>query len=92
MDYTPEAWDVEFEDFNKAIVEDTMVICVYCDWIGDVEDVQDELFPECPKCGNPVKFDDGCDEDCPLDGDAESALASIGWGMDEDYGYYGDEF
>lgn len=24
-------------------------------------------------------------DDCPMDGDAESALASIGWGMDEDY-------
>lgn len=26
------------------------------------------------------------------DGDHESALASAGWGTDEDYGYYGDEF
>jgi hypothetical protein len=31
----------------------------------------------------------GIEDDCPLDGDAESALASIGWGTDEDYGYYG---
>lgn len=30
-------------------------------------------------------------DDCPLDGDAESALASCGWGTDEDYGYYGDD-
>lgn len=29
-------------------------------------------------------------EDCPLDGDAGSALASIGWGTDEDYGDWGD--
>jgi hypothetical protein len=28
-------------------------------------------------------------DDCPLDGDAESALASIGWGTDEDY-FHGD--
>jgi hypothetical protein len=28
------------------------------------------------------------EEDCPLDGDAESALASIGWGTDEDYGCF----
>lgn len=26
------------------------------------------------------------------DGDHESALASAGWGTDEDYGYYGEEF
>lgn len=32
-------------------------------------------------------------DDCPLDGDAESALASCGWGTDEDYGFYGgDEY
>ncbi len=29
-------------------------------------------------------------EDDWLDGDAESALASAGWGTDEEYGYYGD--
>jgi hypothetical protein len=29
------------------------------------------------------------EEDCPLDGDAESALASCGWGTDEDYGCFG---
>ena len=27
-----------------------------------------------------------------MDGDAASALASAGYGMDEDYGYFGDEF
>jgi hypothetical protein len=26
-------------------------------------------------------------DDCPMDGDAESALASCGWGMDEDYSH-----
>ena len=29
--------------------------------------------------------------DDSMDGDHESALASAGWGTDEDYGYYGDE-
>jgi hypothetical protein len=32
--------------------------------------------------------DDSFDDS--MDGDAESALASAGWGTDEDYGYYGD--
>lgn len=27
-----------------------------------------------------------------MDGDHESALASVGWGTDEDYGYYGDDY
>ncbi len=31
------------------------------------------------------------EDDCPLDGDAKSALASCGWGTDEDYGFYGYE-
>lgn len=31
------------------------------------------------------------EDDCPLDGDAESALASAGFGTDEDYGYYGGD-
>jgi hypothetical protein len=30
-------------------------------------------------------------DDCPLDGDHDSAMTSIGWGTDEDYGYYGDD-
>lgn len=46
MDYTPEAWDADFEEFEDC-------------------------------CG---------EDDCPLDGDAESALASAGFGTDEDYG------
>lgn len=29
-------------------------------------------------------------DDCPMDGDHDSALASCGWGTDEDYGYYGE--
>jgi len=32
------------------------------------------------------------DYDDSMDGDAESALASAGFGTDEDYGYYGDDF
>jgi hypothetical protein len=30
-------------------------------------------------------------DDCPLDGDHDSTMESIGWGTDEDYGYFGDE-
>ena len=33
--------------------------------------------------------DDSFDDS--MDGDAESALASAGWGTDEDYGYYGND-
>lgn len=31
------------------------------------------------------------DADDSMDGDHDSAMASAGWGTDEDYGYYGPE-
>ena len=35
---------------------------------------------------------DQMDYDHSCDGDAASALASVGWGLDEDYGYQGDSY
>ena len=34
---------------------------------------------------------EGLEDDVPLDGDHESALASAGFGTDEDYGYFGED-
>jgi len=31
-------------------------------------------------------------EDDSMDGDHDSAMESAGWGTDEDYGYYGEDF
>jgi hypothetical protein len=44
----------------------------------------------CRYCGEPTESwiaanSHESEDDCPLDGDAESALASAGFGMDEDY-------
>jgi hypothetical protein len=41
--------------------------------------------------------DDGWDGwpdtiDESMDGDLESGLSSAGWGTDEDYGYYGEDY
>lgn len=38
-------------------------------------------------------FEDN-DYDCyeSMDGDHDSAMESAGWGTDEDYGYYGEDF
>jgi hypothetical protein len=48
--------------------------------------------------GESIDYDDYNDEasdddsyDDSMDGDHESALASAGWGTDEDYGYYGED-
>jgi len=46
-----------------------------------VVEVDDEIVYE----------DDDYDYDDSMDGDHESALASCGWGTDEDYGYYGGD-
>lgn len=50
----------------------------------------------CRYCGEPteswiVANSHENENDVPMDGDAESALASIGWGMDEDYGCFGGD-
>ena len=45
---------------------------------ADVEAIADEMMEQ-------DAYDDS------MDGDHESALASAGFGTDEDYGYYGDE-
>jgi hypothetical protein len=37
---------------------------------------------------------DDCDDyyDDSMDGDHDSAMGSAGWGTDEDYGYYGEDY
>lgn len=52
--------------------------------IAELFDVPLRWVEEC--ADNVVEYDDS------MDGDAASALASAGWGTDEDYGYSGEEF
>jgi hypothetical protein len=56
----------------------------------EYDDVED-FYGECmdTDLSNYEVEDDSFDDS--MDGDAESALASAGWGTDEDYGYYGDD-
>ena len=37
-------------------------------------------------------WDDCDDYDESMDGDHDSAMESAGWGTDEDYGYYGEDY
>ncbi len=68
--------------------------CCGCD--DDLEHFDDGDL--CQGCGEPENYcvcdqldDEGdFDGDGSMDGDHESALASAGWGTDEDYGYFGD--
>ena len=60
--------------------------CPKCE-SGDIDLQDDGYHVVCAECGH--YWDSGPeDEDYsdPMDGDAESALASCGFGMDEDYG------
>ena len=63
---------------------------LYCEGMSE-QAIADELkipvemvFDVVNELGNYALYDDS------MDGDAESALASAGFGTDEDYGYYGD--
>lgn len=49
----------------------------YDEWLALVDS---QIAPEVPE------------DDCPLDGDAESALASAGFGTDEDYGGFSHDW
>lgn len=61
---------------------DEVVICRECG-IGVIDGTI------CEGCGTPTdSWIAANEDDCPLDGDAESALASCGWGTDEDYDHY----
>lgn len=50
----------------------------------------------CPACGGPELDEEEENEydyyDESMDGDHDSAMASAGWGTDEDYGYAGEEW
>lgn len=53
-------------------------------------DPAEEIFDDVSEMIDEDDRDDWYDDS--MDGDHASALASIGWGTDEDYGYYGDDF
>ena len=71
------------------------------EWIFDPEAFSDEYEERravLRQLAEESMPDDGIDEtveseywDESMDGDHDSTMISIGWGTDEDYGYYGPE-
>lgn len=53
---------------------------------ADVDETEYETYDESDG------FDDEDDWDESMDGDHDSAMESAGWGTDEDYGYYGEDY
>jgi hypothetical protein len=69
-------------------MEDDMNYDDYNDFYGeslDYDDYNDDIE-------NSGELDWENDYDDSMDGDHDSAMTSAGWGTDEDYGYYGDDY
>jgi len=64
--------------------------CMGCALIFNAPEVEGYINPACPECGysDDVWLADDIESESDLD-DAE-VFASVGWGTDEDYGYYGE--
>ena len=66
---------------------------------NDYEEMEQErrLYPSIDDEGQEWDVEDGDwdddeDWDDEMDGDWDSGMESAGWGTDEDYGYYGEDF
>lgn len=59
-------------------------------WIDDANyDDHDDFYGESADYSD---YNDDEDYDDSMDGDHDSAMESAGWGTDEDYGYYGEDY
>ena len=59
------------------------------DTLFDAENAYDDDIVDNEEDSN---YDDDNDFNESMDGDHDSAMTSAGFGTDEDYGYYGDDF
>lgn len=79
----PNTIDILTQLEEGALDKDTVIRALLA-WMSDDEVGKmakaNEFFP-----------DDEIDVDSPMDGDHDSAMASAGWGTDEDYGYYSED-
>jgi hypothetical protein len=68
-------------EYHAALVEHCDDICL------DYNEIGTDLWLDCG-CIDP---DDDDSDPGWADGDHDSSMTSIGWGTDEDYGYYGGD-
>ena len=69
------------EDLQHGQLSFQKIADVYGIPVGDVELIAKEMM---------IQFDDSTYDES-MDGDFDSAMASAGFGTDEDYGYFGDD-
>lgn len=69
------------EDLERGQLSFQKIADVYGIPVADVELIAKEMM---------IQFDDSTYDES-LDGDFDSAMASAGFGTDEDYGYFGDD-
>lgn len=68
-------------ELERGELSISQIAVKYAVSIADVEDVLEEMADS-----EQEYYDES------MDGDFDSAMASAGFGTDEDYGYYGDEY
>lgn len=69
------------EDLQHGQLSFQKIADVYGIPVADVELIAKEMM---------IQFDDSTYDDS-MDGDFDSAMASAGFGTDEDYGYFGED-
>lgn len=70
--------EVQFDEMTESELDMATHIFLSDGNLNDAIDAIDKMRDE--------DFDDS------MDGDHDSAMASCGWGTDEDYGYFGDDY
>jgi hypothetical protein len=78
---------------DKNFVEEVRVMFLQGSSLEYIAAVLETTEEQVEEVVDRLDFDDREYEeeyDDSMDGDATSALASAGWGTDEDYGYYGE--
>ncbi|MAV94654.1 MAG: hypothetical protein CMA31_03075 [Euryarchaeota archaeon] len=71
---------------EEGLLDPTEVVTMCVKYMSE-DDVADMM--DCNELSDRFMEDD--DYDDSMDGDHDSAMASAGFGTDEDYGYYGEE-
>lgn len=89
----------KFEEIMKSLVEKEGSKVWEFDELGEVlpenQERYDNLMAEWEEWENEDAYADGWDDEDygdDMDGDWDSGMTSAGWGTDEDYGYYGEDY